>query len=211
MLTNNLVPINTKGQTFQMLMQIYEKAQNQVLEELIQIKEGTSKFYGYDVIHYITSRIKTPKSIIGKMKKKNYELNYQNLIDHINDIAGIRIVCPLEQDISTIVTIIENMPNIKIIKVKDYLTKPKQSGYSGYHIVVQTPVKVKEKEIPVKVEIQLRTIAMDFWATNEHKMKYKTTKKISLIDSKKLSIYAKVLQLLESKIAKIYQKQNNMA
>ena len=99
------------------------------------------------------------------------------------------------------------MPNMKVIKTKDYITKPKQSGYSGYHLIVETPVQVEQKVLPVKVEIQLRTMAMDFWATNEHKVKYKTDKKISNLDSKKMVIYARILNFIDTKISKLYSKQ----
>lgn len=190
-----------------MLMSVYQKALEQVENELMQIKISMNTIYGYEVINHITSRIKTPESIMNKMKKKKYEPNYQNLIHNINDIAGVRIICPLKTDIDTIINIIEQMPNMKIIKTKDYIAKPKQSGYSGYHLIVETPVQVEEKILPVKVEIQLRTMAMDFWATNEHKVKYKTNKKLSNVDSKKMVIYAKILNFIDSKIAKLYAKQ----
>lgn len=209
MLTDGLIPIRVKDKTFETLMTVYQKALNQVVEELTQIKISLNEIYGYEVINHVTSRIKTPDSILKKMKKKKYELNYQNLIYHINDIAGVRIICPLKSDIDTIKNIIEKMPDMKIIKTKDYITKPKQSGYSGYHIIIETPVKIEDRELPVKVEIQLRTMAMDFWATNEHKVKYKTNKKLSRFDSKRMIIYAKILNFIDTKIANLYQKQRN--
>ena len=96
---------------------------------------------------------------------------------------------------------------MKVIKEKDYISRPKQSGYSGYHLIVEVLTKVEEKTLPVKVEIQLRTMAMDFWATNEHKVKYKTDKKMSGLDSKRMVLYAKILNFIDKKIAHIYQKQ----
>ncbi len=206
--SSSLIPINTREKNFELLMNIYQKAANQVVEELEQVRELINYWYGYEAISNIVARIKTPKSIIKKMKKKNYALTYQNLITKINDIAGIRIVCPLKTDIYTILNMIEQMPNIKIINRKDYISKPKESGYSGYHLIIQTMVVVENKQLPIKVEIQLRTMAMDFWATNEHKIKYKANKKLSSLDSKKLTIYAKILNMLDNKIMKIAQKQN---
>jgi len=205
--TNSIVPINIKNKEFDLLMSIYQKALEEVFQELTQIKDALKEIYGYDVINHITTRIKTPSSIIHKMKKKNYELNYDNMINYINDIAGIRIICPLKSDIDTIIDILTRLPNIKILKTKDYIRKPKESGYSGYHMIIEVPVKIDESEVPVKIEIQLRTMAMDFWATNEHKMKYKTNKKMSIWDSKKLTFYAKILNILDDKIMGIYQKQ----
>lgn len=209
MLSDGLIPIRVKDNTFETLMTVYQKALNQVVEELTQIKTSLNEIYGYEVINHVTYRIKTPDSIIRKMKKKKYELNYQNLIYNINDIAGARIICPLKSDIDTIINIIEKIPDMKIIKTKDYITKPKQSGYSGYHIIIETPVKIEDRELPVKVEIQLRTMAMDFWATNEHKVKYKTNKKLSRFDSKRMIIYAKILNFIDTKIANLYQKQRD--
>lgn len=207
MQADGLIPIRVQDKTFEMLMVVYQSALDQVVNELMQIKISMNEIYGYEVINHITSRIKTPESIMKKMKKKKYEPNYQNLIHNINDIAGVRIICPLKSDIDTIVNIIEKMPNMKVIKSKDYITKPKQSGYSGYHLIIETPVQLEEKVLPVKVEIQLRTMAMDFWATNEHKMKYKTNKKMSHFDSKKMVVYAKILNFIDAKISNLYAKQ----
>lgn len=202
-----LIPIQIKDKTFETLMSVYQIALNQVVEELEQIKLGMNRIYGYEIINHITSRIKTPDSIVKKMKKKNYKLNYQNLVYNINDIAGVRAICPTKSNIESLVSIINQLPNIKVIKEKDYITKPKESGYSGYHLIVEVPVQVEEKTLHVKVEIQLRTMAMDFWATNEHKVKYKTNKKISSLDSKKMVFYARILNFIDRKISHIYQKQ----
>ena len=162
--------------------------------------------YGYDIISNITSRIKTPQSIINKMKKKHYELNYKNLAKKIDDIAGIRIICPLQSDIFVIKNIIEEMENVRIIEEKDYIKSPKRSGYSAYHLIVEVPIEFKEKILYVKVEIQIRTMAMDLWANAEHKIRYKTNKKVSWIDSRKLSFYAKLINLLDKKVIRMYRK-----
>ncbi len=210
MATSGLVPINVGGRNFNILMSLYDKALEQVEEELTQIKKSFNKIYGYDIINNITTRIKTPNSIVNKMQKKHYEMNYKNLIENINDIAGVRVTCPLKNDIYKTVNVIKQIPNVRIIKIKDYIKKPKESGYSGYHLIVETDVEINGEIIPVKVEIQLRTMAMDFWATNEHKMKYKSTKKLSFWDSRKLTIYAKLVNFLDNKIMRIHKKQENI-
>lgn len=200
--------IDTKSKNFNLLMQVYQKALDEMYNELSILKNKINEIYGYEVINNITKRIKTPDSIINKMYKKHYELNFKNLIENINDIAGIRVICSDKSDIYTIVDYISQMNNIDILKVKDYIKKPKKSGYSAYHIIAQTTVQIEEKFVPIKVEIQIRTMAMDFWAINEHKIKYKTDKKLSVWDSRRLAIYAKLLMFLESKIMKLHQKQN---
>ncbi|MCI8621464.1 MAG: GTP pyrophosphokinase family protein [Clostridia bacterium] len=173
----------------------------------MKLKTKLSTEYSYDIINNISKRIKTKESIINKLEKKHYEVNLRNIIENINDVAGLRITCPVKNDIYTVIDIIEKLSNIEILEKKDYLTKPKKSGYSGYHIIVQTPVEIEGKEVHIKVEIQIRTMAMDFWATNEHKVRYKSNKKLSLIDSKKLTAYAKLINIIDDKIMEIYHKQ----
>lgn len=186
-------------------MSIYEKASNQVLDFLQGVQVEYRTRFNSNIVNYFETRIKEPKSILNKMKKKDLELNYRNMIDSINDIAGVRAVCNNKDDIYNLVSIIEKVPNWNLIKEKDYIKNPKKSGYSGYHVIVEVPVKIYEdnnllkNQIFVKVEIQLRTMAMDFWATNEHRMKYKAEKKISFWDSKRLAVYAKILNAMEKR------------
>lgn len=182
-------------------------ANNKLLQQLYLMQNEIKDMYGYELINNITSRIKTPESIINKMKKKQYELNYKNLVTNIDDIAGIRITCPFKSDILIIKNLIGEMKDIKIIQEKDYLTQPKESGYSAYHLIVEVPINFKDKEIYIKCEIQIRTMAMDFWSTAEHKMRYKSKKKISWIDSQKLSLYAKIINLLDTRLSELYLKQ----
>lgn len=186
-------------------MSIYEKASNRVLEVLKGVQSEYKTRFNSNIVNYFETRIKEPKSILNKMKKKDLELNYRNMIDSINDIAGVRAVCNNKDEIYNLVSIIEKVPNWNLIKEKDYIKNPKKSGYSGYHVIVEVPVKIYEdsdllkNQIFVKVEIQLRTMAMDFWATNEHRMKYKAEKKISFWNSKRLQIYAKILNVMETR------------
>lgn len=188
-------------------MEIYGEACNNLEKIMKSLQRETKEKYGYDMINTVTSRIKTPQSILNKMQRKKYALNYKNMIDSINDIAGVRVVCPLKSDIKKIKRLLKEIPDIDIIEEKDYIRKPKKSGYSGYHLIMEIPVNYKEHDVLVKVELQIRTMAMDFWATVEHKARYKTKNKLSFFDSKKLSLYAKILNLMDNKIVKIYQKQ----
>ena len=202
----SLVPIDVQEKKFQTLMLIYEKAMIQAKEELEGFIASLYVFYKYDVISNIESRIKTPDSIVKKMKKKNYDLNYEELIKNINDVAGIRIICPFKTDIFKIKEVIERNSNLEILELKDYVNTPKKSGYSGFHIIAQTPVNIGDTVAGVKVEIQIRTMAMDFWSTTEHKIKYKAKNKLSIIDSIKMVQYAKIVNKLDEKITKINSK-----
>ena len=174
---NNFLDYNKKleanDKTFEKLMFIYSIAIRELETKMEIMKDEFKIFYNYDLIDHINTRIKTPESIIEKMKKRNLSLNYKEMIKNINDIAGIRIICPLKKDIFSIRNLIEKIPEINILTEKDYVTHPKESGYSSYHLVVEIPVTLSQNIVYVKAEIQIRTIAMDFWASLEHKMKYK--------------------------------------
>lgn len=202
----SLVPIDVQEKKFQTLMLIYEKAMTQAKEELEGFKISLKEIHNYDVISNIESRIKTPESIVKKMQKKHYDLNYEELIRNINDVAGIRIVCPFKTDIFKIKEVIEKNSSLEILEIKDYVSTPKKSGYSGLHIIAQTPVNIGDTVVAVKVEIQIRTMAMDFWSTTEHKIKYKAKNKLSIIDSIKMVQYAKIVNKLDEKITNINSK-----
>lgn len=202
----SLVPIDVQEKKFQTLMLIYEKAMTQAREELEGFKISLKEIHNYDVISNIESRIKTPESIVKKMQKKHYDLNYEELIRNINDVAGIRIVCPFKTDIFKIKEVIEKNSSLEILEIKDYVNTPKKSGYSGLHIIAQTPVNIGDTVVAVKVEIQIRTMAMDFWSTTEHKIKYKAKNKLSIIDSIKMVQYAKIVNKLDEKITNINSK-----
>lgn len=209
LLKNNEL-INTKRyyNEFEIIMAIYQKALENTMQKFINLKQLLNEHYDYDVITEVTGRLKTPESIAGKMKKKEIAINYENMIENINDIAGMRIICNYKDDIYKIRKIIRKQKDMKIIKEKDYLKKSKKSGYSAYHIIVEVPVEINKEIIPIKVEIQIRTVLMDFWATTEHKVKYKPKKKLSNADSIKLSLYARIINIISDKMMKIHRKQN---
>lgn len=204
---NELINTNINNKEFNLIMDVYRKGLDITLEQCIKLKQSLNEYYEYDVINNITSRIKTPESIINKMKKKKYDITYENLIEKINDIAGVRIVCSFKDDIYIIKNIISKIDGIHIIQEKDYVKKEKKSGYSAYHMIIGVPIQINDEIIYIKVEIQIRTMLMDFWASAEHKVKYKADKKLSKIDSIKLSLYAKIINILGDNIMKIYRKQ----
>ena len=174
---NKKIDINSK--TFEKIMNIHEIAMTETVEKLKKIQREYQNVNKYNLIEDITYRIKKPESILNKMEKKHYKLTYKQMIQHINDIAGIRIICPLKKDIFLIKELVKNISEISIIKEKDYVTHPKESGYSSFHQIIEVPTNLDGSIINVKVEIQIRTIAMDFWANLEHKIKYKPEKVIN--------------------------------
>ena len=199
------IDINSKQ--YNDLLKIYEIAMIQIENNINVLKDRLNRIYGYPIIDKVTSRVKTNKSILNKLKKKSSNTTYKRLVEDINDIAGVRVVCPLKEDILPIKQIIERMPNIKVVKEKDYINKPKRSGYSAYHMIIETPVNINGEIVIIKVEIQIRTTAMDLWAEMEHDIRYKSKNNISLFDSKRLTIYAKCLEKIQNKLVKLYRKK----
>lgn len=190
---------------FEKLMLVYAIALEKTKNKMLELQEELNNQNNCNIITNVSSRIKAPDSIIDKMIKKGYSLIYQSLIENINDIAGVRIVCVSEKDVYKIVKKIASMDEINVIKKKDYIKRPKDSGYSAYHIIVETPIYLEENKVWVKVEIQVRTMAMDFWANIEHGVKYKSNSKVSKKDSKLLKVYAKIISKINKKMVKMYR------
>lgn len=127
----------------------------------------------YNPVEHMKSRLKTEKSIIDKLNKKGYEITAKNMISHVHDIIGIRIVCSFLDDVYDIVDIIKSSKQFKIKEEKDYIKNPKSTGYMSYHLIVLVPIYLNETVEHVEAEIQIRTSAMDFWASIDHKVQYK--------------------------------------
>lgn len=195
--------INSTDDTYSKLMFVYSAA-IKILETKLDILQDEFKFfYGCSVIDHTKTRIKKPESIIKKLEGKKQELTYQSLVENVNDVAGIRIVCPMRDDIYTVAGILKSIPDVNVILEKDYVAKPKKSGYASYHMVVEVPVQVLRQTIPVKVEVQIRTLAMDFWASLEHDIKYKNNNQISKKVSNELVKCAKIINNMDSKMVSI--------
>ena len=192
--------LDFNSKTFNKIMFIYSVGVKELKNKLEIIKDEFEIFYDYNLIDHINTRIKKPESIKDKMEHKNLNLTYKEMIENVNDIAGIRVICPLKKDIFSIRDLIEKMDNIEILKEKDYVTKPKKSGYSSYHMILEVPIILSQKTMYVKVELQIRTMAMDFWASLEHSMKYKPKNELTKAQSKELVSYAKMINKIDSKI-----------
>ena len=152
---------------------IYNAALKMIETRMDILNDEFQHVHQYNPIEHIKSRIKTPESIVKKLKRDGRESTISNMIKYINDIAGIRIICSFTSDIYRIADMIGEQVDIKVLAVKDYITFPKASGYKSYHMIVTVPVFLSDRTVDAKVEIQIRTVAMDFWASLEHKLKYK--------------------------------------
>lgn len=155
------------------LMFLYNAALKEINTKIDILNDEFQHIYHYTPIEHIKSRIKTPASIVNKLKKNGYETSVENMVKYVNDIAGIRIICSFTSDIYLIADMITKQSDLKVVSVKDYITHPKVSGYQSYHILVTVPIHLTQGIVDTIVEIQIRTIAQDFWASLEHKIYYK--------------------------------------
>lgn len=152
---------------------LYDAALKEINTKLEILNNEFKLAHQYNPIEHITSRIKTPQSIAKKLRHSNRELTVENIVKYVNDVAGIRIICSFTSDIYRIADLIAKQSDVKVLKVKDYIMCPKDNGYTSYHMIVSIPVYLSDRTVETKVEIQIRTIAMDFWASLEHKIYYK--------------------------------------
>ena len=185
---------------------IYNSALKQIGIKLEILNDEFQHVHRYNPIEHIKSRIKTSESIVKKLKKHGYESTIQNMIEHVNDIAGIRVICSFTSDIYRIADMIRNQSDIKVIAVKDYIITPKTSGYKSYHMLVSVPVFLSDRIIDTKVEIQIRTVAMDFWASLEHKLKYKKNVKNATQIVAQLKACADSIEMLDYQMQDLRNK-----
>lgn len=155
------------------VMFLYNSALKAINTKIEILNNEFIHLYNYNPIEHIKSRLKTPESIVKKLKRGGYEVTIPNMIEHLSDIAGIRIICSFSPDIYRIAEMIARQSDVTVLVVKDYIKNPKQNGYKSYHMVVTIPIYLSDGPVDTKVEIQIRTIAMDFWASLEHKIRYK--------------------------------------
>lgn len=160
------------AEKFYNLMMMYRCAIREVQTKLEVLDDEFSVEYNRNPISFIKTRIKTPVSIYNKLQKLGYDFTIEN-IQQLNDVAGVRIVCAFIDDIYTIADLITQQDDIKVIKIKDYIKNPKPNGYRSYHMIVEIPVFFAKGKTPMRVELQIRTNGMDFWATLEHQLRYK--------------------------------------
>ena len=155
------------------IMFLYNAALKEVGTKLEILNDEFQHVHRYNPIEHIKTRIKTPESIVKKLKRNGYETSIENMVKHVNDIAGVRLICSFTSDIYRLAEMIGNQSDLKVLSIKDYIKNPKSSGYKSYHMLVSVPVFLSDSVVETKVEIQIRTIAMDFWASLEHKIYYK--------------------------------------
>ena len=152
---------------------LYNAALKEVGTKLEILNDEFQHVHQYNPIEHIKTRIKTPESIVKKLKRYGYETSIENMIRYINYIAGVRLICSFTSDIYRLAEMIGNQSDLKVLSIKDYIKNPKPNGYRSYHMIVEIPVFFSKGKTPMRVELQIRTNGMDFWATLEHQLRYK--------------------------------------
>lgn len=182
---------------------LYDSVLREINTKLEILNNEFKQAHQYNPIEHITSRIKSPESIARKIRKKNLELTIENIVKYVNDVAGVRIICSFTSDIYRIASAISNQDDVTVLRVKDYIANPKPNGYMSYHMIVSIPIFLTNDVIDTKVEIQIRTIAMDFWASLEHKIYYKFEGKAPAGIKDELKECANIISFLDEKMLSI--------
>ncbi|MBO5565321.1 MAG: GTP pyrophosphokinase family protein [Lachnospiraceae bacterium] len=195
--------LNEGVESYEEVMLIYDGALKQMETKMQILNEEFQHVHKYNPIEHIKARIKSTQSIVKKLKAHGYEDTLANMVKYVDDIAGIRIICSFTSDIYRIADMISSQSDIKVLAIKDYIAKPKESGYESYHMVVMVPVYLSDRIVEAKVEVQIRTIAMDFWASLEHKIQYKFTGEVPEKISEELLECAKMVSALDAQMLKL--------
>ena len=182
---------------------LYDSVLREINTKLEILNNEFKQAHQYNPIEHITSRIKSPESIARKIRKKGLELTVENIVKYVNDVAGVRIICSFTSDIYRIASSISNQDDVTVLRVKDYIANPKPNGYMSYHRIVSIPIFLTNDVIDTKVEIQIRTIAMDFWASLEHKIYYKFEGKAPAGIKDELKECANIISFLDEKMLSI--------
>ena len=195
---------------FQQIMMVYESAIKQI-ETKLDILNKENKVSGRrNPIETVKSRVKTPQSIAGKLEKRHLPVTFESMVENLHDIAGVRVICPYISDIYSVRDMLLKQPDITLLEEKDYIKNPKESGYRSLHLVIQVPVYLSTTTHHVKVEIQLRTIAMDFWACLEHELHYKTTTNVPESIRRELFRVAETIAMTDREMEEIAIELQNM-
>jgi len=181
------------------------KTKLEILDDEFQMKHRRNP------IHHIESRMKTIQSMMEKLNRKHADLSIASAVENLTDIAGIRVICSYVQDVYTVAELLTTQDDLRVVKVRDYIKAPNANGYRSLHLVVNVPVFLAEGRVIVPVEIQIRTIAMDFWASLEHSLRYKAPGGVPEEISNELRQTAEDIALLDDRMQAIHDRVETMA
>lgn len=192
--------------SWETLIFLYNSALKEVGTKIEILSDEFQYLHKYNPIEHVKSRIKSPESIVKKLRRDGYESTLENMVRYVNDIAGIRIICSFTSDIYRIADMIAKQSDLKIISLKDYMKNPKESGYKSYHMILAVPIFLSDQVVDTKVELQIRTVAQDFWASLEHKIYYKFEGNAPDHISRELRNCAKIVSELDEKMLSLNEE-----
>lgn len=192
------------------LEHLYESAIREVKTKLEILDSEFRTKYAYNPIHHIEDRLKSPDSILEKIQRKGISFTVESIRENINDFAGVRVICNYIDDIYTVADLLTAQDDVTLLKRKDYIRNPKPNGYRSLHLVIETPVYLSDKKELVHVEVQIRTIAMDFWASLEHELKYKAETEVSAELADQLKECAETIAATDRQMQQIYKTLKEM-
>lgn len=190
---------------FMELEHLYESAIREVKTKLEILDSEFRTKYAYNPIHHINDRLKSPQSILEKLQRRGLPISIESVRKNLHDIAGVRVICNYIEDIYTVADLLTKQDDVELIEMKDYIKNPKPNGYRSLHLVIETPVFLSDRKELVHVEVQIRTIAMDFWASLEHELKYKTDAEVSADLAEQLKECAETIAATDVKMQQIYR------
>lgn len=191
------------------LQQVYDAGIKEIRTKLEILDSEFKIKHDHNPIHHIESRLKKPDSIVKKAIDKDIPLTERGIMENIHDIAGIRVICNYVDDVYNVAQLLMNQDDITVVEIKDYIKNPKPSGYRSLHLVLQVPIFLSEGVKPIHVEVQMRTIAMDFWASLEHKLKYKTDNNVPDDVKDELKECAMSIRALDERMQNIHNRLNH--
>ena len=184
---------------------LYRSALKVAVTQMEILDEEFASLYDHSPIHHIEYRIKTLDSIIDKLKRNGFEVTIDNIYAHINDVAGIRVICNYLDDIYYLRRLLTRTESFQVIREVDYIAEPKESGYRSLHLIIDVPIVISEGTLHLPVEIQLRTIAMDMWASLEHELRYKSDRDFNETESARLRLCSDAISEIDREMQNIYQ------
>jgi putative GTP pyrophosphokinase len=185
---------------------VYKFAVEELMTKLRILSEEFDFVHQHDPIEHITSRVKRPEAIMEKMVRKGLEPEVDLIADGLDDVAGVRVICPFVSDVYRVAEMLGGQSDVTVLLSKDYIAKPKPNGYRSLHLIVRIPVFLSDRVEHVKVEVQLRTIAMDFWATLEHKLFYKYDDQVPADFAAELASTAAIAAQLDARMQSLHQR-----
>ena len=184
----------------------YQAAIREIQTKLENLDDEFQMKHRRNPIHHMQSRMKTIRSMMEKLQRKHLQQSIASAVGNLTDIAGIRVICSYLQDVYTVADLLTSQDDVHVVKVRDYIKNPKSNGYRSLHLVVEVPVYLSEGRLSVPVEVQIRTIAMDFWATLEHSLRYKAQDQVPQSISDELQQTATDIAALDQRMQAIHDK-----